>query len=428
MQAGATFAALGALTVATAVPANAGVYQYGWAGANVAGNWDSWASSTDVTMHESSDSDSFSVAVDDYLTIDAETSASVNAQGATATTVVNSARLQVTTDDLDAILEEAEESDDEDDEETDEPSEEPSSTPSEGGTDTEGDGETDSDGSEGEGSEGDDAEGDGSDDSEGSEGSEGDGEAPSPSPTAEPGEGDGASDESASDDEEAEESAPEAEQTQEPEAAGADEVVTLDETNSELTDGGDEVVLDVTISGMTITTTQTWGGEVSRSFEPGSVSESVNLLDAEVDIFSDEGVDEMTDEGVVWSDAYTVGLVTFTVPEVAYATYPLGVTYASVTDEMYEGGEGDGGQDGDGNGGQDGSGDEGDDKNPPAEREKPEPKPEQQRSVEPLAQTGSPVVGLIAAGAAVAAGGGLAAFFARRKKTATAAADESSEG
>ncbi|WP_017600587.1 LPXTG cell wall anchor domain-containing protein [Nocardiopsis lucentensis] len=372
-------------------------------------------------MHESSDSDSFSVAVDDYLSIDAETSASVSAQGSTATTVVNNARLQVTTDDLGDILEEAEEaeeSDEEEDEETDEPSdepsEEPSGDPSEGETDTETDPEGSGDGD----SEGGASEGDDSDDSDG----EGEEPAQEPSPTTEPGED---SDESTPDDDSSEEPAPEPSSSPEPAASGAgnDEVVTLDDENSELTGEGDEIVLDVTISGMSITTTQTWGGEVSHSFEPGSVTENVNLLDATVEIFSDEGADEMSDEGIVWTDAYTVGLVTFTVPDVAYATYPLGVAYASITDEMYESGEGgEGGDDG-----QDGSGEEGDDKNPPAEREMPEAKPEQQRSVEPLAQTGSPVVGLIAAGAAVAAGGGLAAFFARRKKN-TAAADESSEG
>ncbi|MCY9786201.1 LPXTG cell wall anchor domain-containing protein [Nocardiopsis sp. EMB25] len=406
MQAGATFAALGALTVATAVPVNADQYRYTWAYADIAGGY-GWTNTGVVDNAPSSRSNAFSGAVGDYLTIDAETSAHADLNGATATTVVNSARIQFTVGDLEGVLDDSEEEDGEDatgedDGETGEPSEAPSDAPSEG--------ETDTDGSEG-------------------EGSEGDGEAPSPSPTPESNEG---SDESEPGDGSSEESAPEAEQTQEPEAAGAggeNEVVTLDETNSELTDGGDEVVLDVTITDVTITTTQTWGGEVTHSVVPGTVTENVNSVDASVSVTSEEDfweVDSSQEEDLLWHDAYTAGVLNISVPEYFVVTYPLGETMASVAEVVVDDGDGNGGDNTDTDDGQDGSGEEGDDKNPPTERDVPESKPDP-RSVEPLAQTGSPVVGLIAAGAAVAAGGGLAAFFARRRKTA-AAADESSEG
>ncbi|MCY9786202.1 LPXTG cell wall anchor domain-containing protein [Nocardiopsis sp. EMB25] len=402
VQGGATFAALGALTVATAVPANAGVYQYGWAYADIA---DGHGVASTAVAFEDSASNSFSGAVEDYLTIDAETSATVDASGAQATTVVNSARIQVTADDLERILDENEDDEDSEPEEPVEPSDpaspEPPEGPDRGNGDSEGDGATGDGGS-------------------GAPENDGDADAPSDQPTEPGGQ---PSDEPAPSDSDSQEPAPEPTAIPEssPGATGdANESVQLDEENTELTASGEELVLDATITGMTVTTTQTWGGEVTHSFEPGDLTVDVSTHASSIGVGHSEQTWEVEEEGLHWYDAYTAGGVSVSVAGVLEFEYPLGEAIASVTEEMYEGTDGDG----DGNG--DDNGNSGDDKNPPAEREVPEEKPKQ-RSVEPLAQTGSPVVGLIAAGAAVAAGGGLAAFFARRRKTA-AAADESSEG
>ncbi|QRN81008.1 MAG: LPXTG cell wall anchor domain-containing protein, partial [Nocardiopsis sp. BM-2018] len=70
----------------------------------------------------------------------------------------------------------------------------------------------------------------------------------------------------------------------------------------------------------------------------------------------------------------------------------------------------------------------GDDKTPPQkERDKDTLPKTEAKDAEPLAQTGSPLVGLIAAGAAIAAGGGAAAYLARRKKKNGEEATETAE-
>ncbi|WP_249352100.1 LPXTG cell wall anchor domain-containing protein [Nocardiopsis akebiae] len=84
-----------------------------------------------------------------------------------------------------------------------------------------------------------------------------------------------------------------------------------------------------------------------------------------------------------------------------------------------------------GDGGGDNGGDDGDDKPAPThpeDRTEKKPQPEKLENAESLAQTGSPIAGLIAAGAAIAAGGGLAAYFARRRKNTADSAAETSEG
>ncbi|MEV2274671.1 LPXTG cell wall anchor domain-containing protein [Nocardiopsis sp. NPDC049922] len=383
IQGGATFAALGALTIATAVPANADVYRYGWAYADIAGGYGE--ASTSIATEDSA-GNTFSGAVDEFLTVDAETSARIDADGVEALTMVESARIQVTAGDLDGFLDEFEDGDDaEEDSEDEETGEE---------SDAEETPESSEAPADPEATEG---------DSE--EPAEDDAPAEPAEPTTQP----------------TEEPAVEAEQTPEPAAAntGAENpVVELDEENSELTSGEDEIVLDVTISGTMISTIQSWDGEVVHSVVPGNIAYNVNEVDASVVVNEYSDVWEVEEAGFAWTDAYTAGVLELSVPDQFVVTHPLGETIASVTEELHDG------DNGDGDGGDDDS--QGDDRNPPAEREEPEAKPEQ-RSAESLAQTGSPVVGLIAAGAAIAAGGGLAAFFARRKKNAPAA-DESSEG
>ncbi|WP_159944204.1 MULTISPECIES: LPXTG cell wall anchor domain-containing protein [unclassified Nocardiopsis] len=379
LQGGAAFAALGALSIAGALPAAADTEVVGWAYADVAGGYGAAATYITPQGEESSDSNGGSFSIDSYFSVDASTSASVSASGSTATTTVNSARLVLTAADVEEILDEI---DDEDDEEpSEEPSdedEEPTEEPSEG---DEVESETPAD-----------DEGEGDDESEAPAEDEVESEAPADpeAPVETPAEG-----------------------GSEPEATESPEVTTLSEEDTELTSGGDEIVLDATISGASVTTSQSWGGEVSHSYEAGSVSYAVNELDAKFEVYSEEGVHGDDAEGYDWNDAYTSLLVDVDIPEFFTGGYVLGVTYASTG--TAETGSGD-------NGGDNG----GDTQNPPSRPTENLPKPEA-KPTEALAQTGSPIAGLIAAGAAIAAGGGAAAYFARRKKN-TAEAAETSEG
>ena len=386
LQGGAAFAALGALGVATALPAAADTQTVGWAHANVADGYG--IAETYITPQGESDSDSsgYSGALDEYFSIEASTSAAVDGNGATSTTTVASASIRLTAADVEEIIAEAQ--DEEDGADSDEePSDAPSDEPAEEETDTEEETPAPGDGG---------GEGDGTDETP-----------PAPEPTDPP-----------------------AEPTDTPDADAGDTsaddavapLVELGEDDIDLSSAGDEIVLSATISGASVTTTQSWNGAVTHSVDPGSVSYEVNELDAVIGApYQEQGTYTSDDAGFDWGDAYTALLVDITVPGEFEGGYVLGVTYASVgvTGEDPGNGGGD-------NGGDDG-GDGGDDRTPPsrdaAELPKPEPKP-----TEALATTGSPLAGLIAAGAAIAAGGGAAAYLARRKKNAADASAESSEG
>lgn len=382
LQGGAAFAALGALGVATALPAAADTQTVGWAHANVADGYG--VAETYITPQGESDSASsgYSGALDEYFSIEASTSAAVDGSGATSTTTVSSATLRLTAADVEEIISQAEEETEDEAEDEDEPAETPSEEPAEDDTDAE---ET--------------------------PGDDGDAEE-TPDATTPPVE------------------TPEAPEVPEVPETGSEEnsadeapapLVELDEGDIDLSAGGEEIVLSATISGASVTTTQSWDGSVSHSVEPGSVSYEVNELDAVVGApYQEQGAYTSDDAGFDWDDAYTALLVDITVPGEFEGGYVLGVTYASVGVTAEDPGNGGGGD----GGGEDG----GDDKTPPPSRDaaelpKPEPKP-----TEALATTGSPLTGLIAAGAAIAAGGGAAAYFARRKKNTADTSAESSEG
>ncbi|MFD6948853.1 LPXTG cell wall anchor domain-containing protein [Nocardiopsis sp. NPDC060348] len=400
LQGSAAFAALGALSIATALPAAADSEIAGWARAHVA--YGSGAADTYVTPQgqEDSGSNGGQFVIDDYLTIDASTTATVNANGASSTTTVNSARLVFTASDLGEILDQIEEEEENDeDDEGDGAGGDPSPSPSDGegnDGDTGGDegdgagGDPSPSPSDGEGNDGDTGgdEGDGNDDEVGGGGT--DSQDPVPTPSADP------------------------------------EVTTLSEENTELSSNGEEIVLDVTITGASVTTTQSWSGEEKYSYVEGTVSETVNEVDAKVGppVLGEEGIHETDDAGYAWEDAHASLLLDFTVPEYFGGQYTLGSAYAGIGVRSTDNDGGTGGGDG-GNDGKDE--DEGDDKNPPNRDPETLPKPEP-KATESLAQTGSPVGGLIAAGAAIAAGGGAAAYFARRKKNTAASAAETSEG
>ncbi|MBB6118331.1 cell wall protein [Nocardiopsis algeriensis] len=431
LQGSAAFAALGAMSIATALPAAADTSAAGWAYAYV--GYEQGVSATDVIPQGGSggDSNSFQGSLDEFLSLSASTSASVNGNGASSTATVDSARIVLTADDVQAILdgldeedEEETEEDEEDKDEADEAEEtedgESDDAPDEsseadgdstGGDDT-GNGETDG------GSTGGDDTGNGEADG-GSTGGDDTGN----------GETDGeAGGDSGSTDGEADPTEEETAPADEVDAEAAvvdsteDEVLALEEY--ELTDGGDAIVLDATLSGASVTTTYSWSGKVSHSFDPGSVSYSVNEFGANVEPFDVSEAWTSVELGYDWQDAYTGIMLGVDVPATDeadgfYGEYPLGVAYASYGLESVDagGGEDKGDDKGDGK-------DEAENTRNTEELAKPEPKPTEAA----LATTGSPVAGLIAAGAAIAAGGGAAAYLARRKKNAVAdSAEENSE-
>lgn len=405
LQGGAAFAALGALSIATALPAAAQTEYYGWAYASV-GNWEGVAVSYDGTT-----TNSYSGSVGSWLTFSGTSSATVGGDGVTATATVDTARVQLTVSDVEEIVEENLDEESEVEEEPEESEAEESPAPE--GEETEpgvddgqpedgGDEDTGGDGADGGETGGDENTGGGETGGEGTGGGETGGETDVPEvPETSP--------------------APETD----PATVSEPETLVLDEESTELVSGSDEIVLDATLSGVTTTTTQSWGGEVSHSDDVADISypEVVTLDSGEqitvlIDIQSYEHVEEYSDEenGVTWNDAYTGFAVSFTVDgaEAPFHYVNLAESLASVG--VFEQGNG---------------GDDGDDKPAPTHPEdktEKKPQPEKLENAESLAQTGSPIAGLIAAGAAIAAGGGLAAYFARRRKNTADSAAETREG
>ncbi|MFE6446263.1 LPXTG cell wall anchor domain-containing protein [Nocardiopsis dassonvillei] len=403
LQGGAAFAALGALSIATALPAAAETEYYGWAYASV-GNWEGVAVSYDGTT-----TNSYSGSVGSWLTFSGTSSATVGGDGVTATATVDTARVQLTVSDVEEIVEDNLDEESEVTEETEETEAEESPVPE--GEETEpgvDDGQPEDGGTGGEGADGGETGGDentGGGETGGDEGTGGGTDAPE-APETNP--------------------APETD----PATVSEPETLVLDEESTELVSGSDEIVLDATLSGVTTTTTQSWDGEVSHSADVADISypEVVTLDSGEqvavlIDLESYEYVEEYSDEenGVTWNDAYTGFAVTFTVDgaEAPFYYVDLAESLASVGAAEI------------GDGGGDNGGDDGDDKSAPTHPEdktEKKPQPEKLENAESLAQTGSPIAGLIAAGAAIAAGGGLAAYFARRKKNTADSAAETSEG
>ncbi|GHC96050.1 hypothetical protein GCM10007079_48170 [Nocardiopsis terrae] len=386
LQGGAAFAALGALSLATAMPAHADTY--GWAYASAIGGQGS--SETYITQ-EQTVSNPFSTTIGDWLVVEGTTTATVNADGATATTVIDSAKVSVTAENVEDILDPEDEDSDEDDDSDEDPE----------GDDLDED-ETPED------NEGGDSE-DGTDEGTDPEGGEGSGdpsEEPAEDPTEEPAE------------------EPSQAPTEEPTGAPSDsaEVIELDEENSELVDGSETVILEGTITGITVTTTQSWDGEVSHHADEGTFKPEPTVFsgdDGEELVLNiqpsvNQGVVQTEDAGFHWNDAYTNLYMNFLVDDEFVAGYPLAESAAGITTGAVD--NGDDGDDGTGDDGN-GDGDEGDDKNPPQKERDEDTLPKTDpKDAQPLAQTGSPVAGLIAAGAAIAAGGGAAAYLARRRK------------
>jgi LPXTG-motif cell wall-anchored protein len=362
VQGGAAFAAFGALSIAAAMPAAADT-TYGWGYATASGG--EAEAVTDVTQSGSASGTTGGlVQVDDCFAIDAETTATVGAGGVTATTVINSARVELTQECLDELPED----------------------------DAPAPGEGDEDNAEDDVPEASDVPVD-----------EGDGTEEPPAETDVP----------VDEETEPEQSEPPVDESPEssdaPAATPSDEaadVVTLNEENSTTVSAEGDVIVDISVTGASVTTTQSWDGDISYSMNPGS-----STGDAEV--YEYHYVDSYEDEGVTWNDGVTDLYVTFSADEFQ-VTYFLGTTAAAVA-TVADGAGNPGGGPGDG-----------DDKNPPARDEEPQEEPAP-KTAQPLPQTGSPIIGLVAAGAAIAAGGGAAAYLARRKKTA-ATAEEHGEG
>ncbi|NYH52327.1 LPXTG-motif cell wall-anchored protein [Nocardiopsis arvandica] len=410
LQGGAAFAALGALSISTALPAAADTEYYGWAYAHV-GDYQGVSQ-----IYSGTTSNSYSGSVGDWLTFSGTSSATVNADGVTSTATVDTAKVQITVSDVEQIVEENldEKTEDGETDEAPEESEAPTEAPEESEAPTEAPEESEAP-------------------TEVPEESEAPEETETPEETKAP----EAPEESEAPEEtkapEAGESAPET--TIESAPSEETEPLVLNEENTELSSGSGEVVLDATLSGVTTTTTQNWDGEVSRSAEIADISypDVVTLDDGQevtvwIDIQAYEGTDEFVDEheeySVAWKDAYTGYAVTFTVDGAKDPFYHVKLAASSANVGTAEINDGTG----------DGDEDKGDDKPAPTH---PEDKEEDKggkkddskklENAESLAQTGSPVVGLIAAGAAIATGGGAAAYLARRKKNAADSATETSE-
>ncbi|MFE3457857.1 hypothetical protein ACFXKD_09935 [Nocardiopsis aegyptia] len=248
--------------------------------------------------------------------------------------------------------------------------------------------------------------------------------------------------------------------------------------------GSEETVLQASFSDPEIAVAQNWAGDREFSHDPGTESVEVNELGAEISFSTEtaawhetredrslvyQGLDA---EQELWGGIQTLDMVvsfpaegfsvSYRVGEaiVASDTAPAGDgegdgddgdtggdgTGAGDGDDETPGeggtdGEGDGnGQDGSGEGdgaggegdgdGQDGNGQDGNGQGADSGSEGNQDSSENtagEGSDDPLAETGSPVAGLIAAGAAVAAGGGAAVYWGRRRKAASAGTEEPSE-
>ncbi|GAA1073333.1 LPXTG cell wall anchor domain-containing protein [Nocardiopsis metallicus] len=389
-QGSAAFAAFGALSLAAALPAYADGETYGWAAASAAGGQD--ALESHITQ-EQSESGTFDASIGSWLNVSGTTSIQVDENGAQASAAIENGRIVLTEGDLEDVLSvEVGEGDDGDD--TDDTDDDDDESGDESGDDESGDdGEGDGTGG-GDDESGDDGEGDGTgggDDESGDDG-EGDGT-------------DGGDDESG-DDTDGEGGADE-EDLQE----SASSVIELDESNTVLTDGGDTVVFDDTFTG-SVTTTQSWDGDVTHESTPeignsahlGRFKTDVDGEDVTVDVVlaAFGGEEQNVDSGYEWDDAYTFLTLNFAVDGEYVSGFPVAESMAGITTGVHDDGQG-----GDGGGG-------GDDRTPPKRDENNVPKPDPKEA--DLAQTGTPVLGLIAAGTAIAAGGGAAAYLARRKK------------
>ncbi|PWV45746.1 LPXTG cell wall anchor domain-containing protein [Nocardiopsis sp. L17-MgMaSL7] len=395
LQGGAAFAALGALTLAAASPAHADTYGWGYASALGASSPTQTYITKDQTV-----SDSFSGAIGSWLTVEGTTTATVNSSGATGTAVVDTARIVITEADLPGILDPEDDSDE--DEETpdeDEDSEDDEDADDEGDDDApEGDDTPDA------------GDGEGDTDVPDHGGTDQPADEPTEQPTDQPSDEPADPAEDGDDDEDNENT-----------TASAD-VIELDEENSELVDNGSEILLEATINGASVSTSQGWDGSVNHGFDAGVLGASTlqaqvedETVELQVSLEPVSGVYETEDAGFVWNDAVTDMYITFSVGDEIVSGFLIAESAAGITTGSVDGGGDDGGDD--------------DAKNPPVKERDADTVPKTEaKDAQPLAKTGSPIAGLIAAGAAIAAGGGAAAYLARRKKKSGEEAPETNEG
>ncbi|MEU3214337.1 hypothetical protein ABZ631_25970 [Nocardiopsis alba] len=415
LQGGAAFVAFGALGLASAMPAHADTY--GWGYASALGGGDGTVAQTPITQGDSV-SESFSTGIGDWLTVQGTTTAKVDAQGASATTVIDRADILITVENIEDILDPE---DDEDDDDEDEPEDDTEDDD----TDEDGDDESedeDPDQGEDDGSQGGDEGG-----SEGENGSGGgeDGTGTVPGDGGENGSGGGeAPNENVEDDDEglpgSGEESPGGDDEEKVTTDSAD-VIVLDEENSDLVDGSSTVIIECTITGISVTTTQSWDGEVTHNVDAGRFDTAPVLYSSEdgdeVELTLQPAVSEgvVTTEagGFVWNDAYTLLYMNFLIDDEFINGYSIAESFAGITTGVIDDGQG-------------GEGGEGGDtsKTPTGDRDPSTLPKTEARGSEPLAQTGTPLLGLIAAGAAITAGGGAAAFLARRKKNTEAVATD----
>ncbi|MGW9348386.1 LPXTG cell wall anchor domain-containing protein [Nocardiopsis flavescens] len=196
---------------------------------------------------------------------------------------------------------------------------------------------------------------------------------------------------------------------------GVASVVGLDENTAALASAGDDVVLDADFTGVWLRLQQSWSGGPAYGFDEVETSFSVNEYDAEISFSTEELVWEDRYQGQrLWGAAHFLEMVVEFPEQGLVVTYPLGQTWVGSPFEPTAGGGEDGGSEGgeSGNGPEEGGSGGGDEGNESAVGM---PVPAD-KSTDTLPRTGSPVVGLIAAGAAIAAGGGAAAYLARRRK------------
>ena len=372
-----TFVAFGALSMAAAMPANADTVLYGSAVANVTGH----EIVLEATQQGAEDSASENVVFEpeSYLSVDADASTRVDADGVHSSVVVNSAHAQLTMDDILDLIEA---------ENTDLLSSggdaealaaEDSSTEDEADDDLEEETEEEAD------EEDVDEEGEADEDAE----EEVDEEAG----------------------EEADEQGSEADEARAPNEPGTqDEAGTTDE----------HYFLDVEFTDASVSVTKGWDGEYSASFEPGEVIEHQAGLPIDIATYAEDGAaefDDFYDEDITWDGAYNSLYASFDAGDIwldFHFADAIAGTADLVPDEHDNGDNGDDKDNGkdDGKKEEDDSG-KGDDK----------PAPNDQAD-EQLAVTGGALSGLVAAALAAVGAGGAGLYFARRRKASLATADE----
>ncbi|WP_159942590.1 MULTISPECIES: hypothetical protein [unclassified Nocardiopsis] len=227
--------------------------------------------------------------------------------------------------------------------------------------------------------------------------------------------------------------------------------------------GSEDLLLQASFTGPEIAVNQNWAGQPEFSHDPGTETVEVNELGAEISLSAEtapwhETVEDrsLIGQGLaarqeLWGGVQALDLVVSFPDEGFSVSYRVGEAVVGTDTEPEQvgdgetgggetGGDGEAGEDtgdgetdgegdgdgtGDGGSGNEGSDDEGaqdggtdGDGNTGGDGRDSSGEETGGEAGGPLARTGSPVAGLIAAGAAVAAGGGAAVYWTRRRKAA----------